>query len=153
MNCQPAPDEVRINDIFLLIFVSIFPILGVFLIGQLFKFCPNSKQCQTKSLIIFSVQVMEMLACNCRRMCVVGTCSCVNVGLKCTAACSLGNCENRSINDDEDNKDLKTKLQIMNQMRTVINLIHVCLLMEYYCYQYFPLYYIISSLSEVIIMC
>ena len=49
---------------------------------------------------------MEMLACNCRRMCVVGTCSCVDVGLKCTDACSLGDCENRAINDDENDEDL-----------------------------------------------
>ena len=36
-------------------------------------------------------------------MCVAGTCSCVDVGLKCTDACSLGDCE---INDDENDEDL-----------------------------------------------
>ena len=48
---------------------------------------------------------MEMLACNCRRMCVVGTCSCVDVGLKCTDACSLGDCENKAINGDDSESD------------------------------------------------
>ena len=46
---------------------------------------------------------MEMMACNCRRICVVGTCSCVDFGLKCTDACSLGDFE---INDDENDEDL-----------------------------------------------
>ena len=49
---------------------------------------------------------MEMLACNCRRMCVAGTCSCMDVGLKCTDACSLADCENRAINGDENDEDL-----------------------------------------------
>lgn len=46
-----------------------------------------------------------MLACNCRKMCVAGTCSCVDVGLKCTDACSLGDCENRAINGDDSESD------------------------------------------------
>ena len=31
-----------------------------------------------------------------------GTCSCVDIGLKCTDACSLGDYENRTIDDEED---------------------------------------------------
>ena len=45
---------------------------------------------------------MEMLVCNCRRRCVAGSCSCVDVGLKYTDACSFGDCENRTIDDNED---------------------------------------------------
>ena len=35
-----------------------------------------------------------------------GTCSCMDVGLKCTDACSLADCENRAINGDENDEDL-----------------------------------------------
>lgn len=80
--------------------------------GQFFKFYPNSTQRNIKSLIILSIQVMEMLACNCKRMCVAGTSACVDVGLKRTDACSLGDCENRAINDDEDIDDLKQDIAV-----------------------------------------
>ena len=48
---------------------------------------------------------MEILACK--------TCSsCVDVGIKCTDACLLGDCENRAIIDDEDNDDLKEDIAV-----------------------------------------
>ena len=45
---------------------------------------------------------MELLACDCKRKCVTGSCSCVDNNLKCTDACALRDYENTSTGDDID---------------------------------------------------
>ena len=47
--------------------------------------------------------MLELLACDCKRKCVVGSCSCIDNDLKCTDACTLNGCENISTGDDIDN--------------------------------------------------
>ena len=52
----------------------------------------------------FSFQVLDILACDCRRKCSAGSCTCIDARLKCTDACKLKDCENqyRSCDDSDD---------------------------------------------------
>ena len=42
------------------------------------------------------------MACDCKRSCDRGSCSCMNSGLKCTDACSCSQCENTLDIDESD---------------------------------------------------
>ena len=46
--------------------------------------------------------ILDLLACNCTRMCQLPSCECMANGLKCTDMCKLPNCGNQAIvtNDD-----------------------------------------------------
>ena len=48
--------------------------------------------------------VLDLLSCNCRRVCKAPHCSCIGNGLKCTLMCKLQTCENR-LQDDEENDE------------------------------------------------
>ena len=45
--------------------------------------------------------VLELMKCQCRRVCDNRNCPCVANGLKCTQMCSLQNCTNQREEDDE----------------------------------------------------
>ena len=47
-----------------------------------------------------SFQVLEILACDCGRKCSAGSCTCIDIGLKCTQAFKLKDCAN--IGDSSD---------------------------------------------------
>jgi len=45
--------------------------------------------------------VLEMMACQCKRVCKKGECGCIDNGLKCTPMCKLQTCENQRNEEDE----------------------------------------------------
>ena len=46
-----------------------------------------------------------MLACDCRRKSLRGSCSCIETGLKCTDACAYQGCDNMYQHDSEESED------------------------------------------------
>ena len=44
-----------------------------------------------------------MPACNCKRKCIAGSCTCIDTGLRCSEACLNQNCDN--MDDENDSED------------------------------------------------
>ena len=38
---------------------------------------------------------LDLIACNCFRVCIIGKCECIEYGMKCTDMCKLTDCENQ----------------------------------------------------------
>ena len=59
-----------------------------------------------------------MIACKCRRKCIPGECSCIELGMKCMEACASHDCENfwneeadlKNTELDEDNFDSEERI-------------------------------------------
>lgn len=50
--------------------------------------------------------LLEFLSCTCKKTCKAPSCTCITNGLKCTDMCRLLTCENRPLeDDDEDEQD------------------------------------------------
>ena len=45
---------------------------------------------------------MELLLCDCKKKCEVGTCSCIDMGMRCTDLCQLQECDNSENNKEDD---------------------------------------------------
>jgi len=45
--------------------------------------------------------MLELLSCDCKKRCVVGSCLCIDNQMRCTEACKLENCENKSNHVEE----------------------------------------------------
>jgi len=50
--------------------------------------------------------VMELLSCDCKKVCVHDSCTCIQNYLKCTNLCKLTSCANQPPDDDDDTTDL-----------------------------------------------
>ena len=65
--------------------------------------------------MIYLFQVLELIACDCIRKCSVGSCSCIELGMKCTDACKVTNCDNmvdeNSKSDQEDDDVIYDNLE------------------------------------------
>ena len=45
---------------------------------------------------------MELLSCDCKEKCEVGTCTCIDMGMRCTDLCKLQDCDNSENNKEVD---------------------------------------------------
>ena len=75
------------------------------------------EDCFMFPFILHLLQILEPIACKCRK-CIIGECSCKELGMKCTEACVSHDCENfwneegdlENTELDEDDFDLEKRI-------------------------------------------